>query len=134
MSNHSYSKLFYHLVWSTQDRSPLIIKEFRRDLFDYIGKMILKKDLHPIAIGGVEDHVHILLQKKPKFLISEVVCYLKANPSRFMRVKFNPDFAWQGGYSAFTVDRFSLEKIKNYILKQEEHHKKKSLDFELRSF
>ena len=110
--NNTYSCLFYHIVWSTKNRVPSIRFEFNERLFSYIAKLILNKGLHPIAVGGFVDHIHILVQSIPKYSISDIVCYLKSNSSKFIREKLNPDFAWQSGYSVFTVDVKSLSRIK----------------------
>jgi len=131
MSNHSYTSMFYHLVWSTKDREFYIKPEFKKSLYSYIGKVISDNGWHLLAIGGISDHIHILLQKNPKDSISETVCRIKANSSRFMRKNFITEFAWQGGYSAFTVDIKSLGRIKNYILNQEKHHSNMTFGDEL---
>ena len=128
--NNTYSSLFYHIVWSTKDRVPSIDFEIKEKLFSYISKLILNKELHPVAVGGFVDHVHILIQATPKHSISEIVCYLKSNSSRFMRVKFNPKFTWQGGYSVFTVDVKTTSRVKNYIKRQEQHHTNRSFEKE----
>ncbi len=130
MNSNVYSKLIYHLVWSTKNREPFIKKEFRKQLYAFIGDQAKRRNWHLLAIGGISDHLHLLIQKDPKFAIWEVVCKIKSNSSRFMRKNFSENFAWQEGYSVFTIDRFSVARIKKYILKQEEHHKQKEFSFE----
>lgn len=129
MNSNVYSKLIYHLVWSTKNREPLIKKDFRKQLYIFIGGLALRRNWHLIAIGGISDHVHLLIQKDLKGALWEVVCKIKSNSSRFIKDNFSANFSWQEGYSAFTVDRLSVSKIKNYILKQEIHHKQKELSF-----
>ncbi|MCK4651027.1 IS200/IS605 family transposase [Candidatus Babeliales bacterium] len=122
MSNHTYSSMFYHIIWSTKNRKPYIKCEFKSKLYDFIGKIIVTKEWIPLAINGTSDHIHVLFQLFPNYKVSDVVCCIKANSSRFMRDNFISEFLWQGGYSVFTVDKKLLPKIKNYIAKQEQHH------------
>ena len=130
MANHCFSSMFYHLVWSTQYREPNIKSESKDKLHYYIKEIISRKEWHPVAVGGIDDHVHILIQKAPKYTISDVVCCIKSNSSRFMSENFVKDFAWQHGYSVFTVDQRSIDRVKGYILNQELHHKKMSFEEE----
>ena len=132
MTNHSYSKIYYHLIWSTQDRKPYIEQRFRKRLYAYIGRIVLHKGWVLLAIGGIDDHIHILIQTTSRDYIPDIVCKIKSNSSRFVRKYFLSEFCWQEGYSVFTVDMVSLERIKNYILKQEQHHSKISFDEELK--
>ena len=123
INNHAYIKLYYHLVWSTKNRTLIIKDEFKNDLYNYIGKIIVAKGFHLIAIGGVQDHIHLLIQTSPTKNISDIVCKIKSNSSRFVKENFLSSFAWQEGYAAFTIDETSILRIKNYIENQEEHHK-----------
>ena len=122
MDNHSFSSMFYHLVWTTKNREPYIQKEFKEKLYKYIGMIILRKDWHLLAVGGVQDHIHILLQKNIKTHVSQVVSCIKSNSSKFIKENFNEEFAWQNGYGVFTVDVTSIKRLKKYILNQEKHH------------
>ena len=132
MSNHAYARLFYHFVWSTKNCKSFIKKEYQDSLHKFIGKTLTKKEWYPIAIGGIEDHMHILVQANLKEHIADIVASVKASSSRFMRKNFDADFAWQGGYGVFSVDSKMLDVISNYILKQEQHHKTKNVKSEFR--
>ena len=122
-SHHVYASMFYHLVWSTKSRQPIIKLSFKKSLYKHLGKIIGLKSWHLLAVGGTENHIHLLIQKNCCFTISDVVRYLKSNSSKFVRDNFDNNFAWQSGYGVFTVDLASLPRIKNYILNQEKHHK-----------
>ena len=124
MTNHSYSTLYYHLVWATQNRNQFIKKKFQKELYDCIGKIALRKGLHLIAVGGVGDHIHLLIQATAKDFLPKIVSSIKSNSSRYVRENFLLEFSWQVGYSVFTVDVRSLPNIKKYILNQEIHHAK----------
>jgi putative transposase len=122
----SYTNLIYHLVYSTKDRQPLIKNDLQLRLYDYIGGMIRKRDGICLAIGGMNDHVHILAKLKPDKALSEVLRDLKANSTGWMHDIFPEmkDFTWQRGYRAFTVSSSQVEKVREYILNQEKHHQK----------
>lgn len=121
--NHVYAKLYYHIIWKTKNLDPLILPKFKDNLYKYIAQIIKNKGWHLMAIGGTQNHVHILVQINPKDTIPDVVCKIKSNSSRFIKETFMMEFVWQKGYGVFTVDRRSIKLITNYILKQEEHHR-----------
>ncbi len=79
-----------------------------------------------IAIGGVEDHVHLLVGFPPTLAVSELVKKVKGSSSRLANSKDDRFFKWQGGYGAFTVSRRSLDQVADYIRNQEMHHREKS--------
>ncbi len=122
----SYTNLIYHIVFSTKMRQPIIKNDVRPRLYDYIGGTIHKQGGISLAIGGMEDHVHILAKLKPNKAVSDILRDLKANASGWMHDVF-PEvegFSWQKGYGAFTVSASQIETIKHYILNQAEHHRK----------
>ena len=122
----SYTNLIYHIVYSTKERQALITNDLQPRLYEYIGGMIRKRGGICLAIGGMSDHVHILAKLKPDKSVSDVLRDLKANSTGWMHDVFPEmkDFTWQRGYGAFTVSSSQVEKIREYILNQEEHHKK----------
>lgn len=122
----SYTNLIYHIVYSTKERQPLITNDLKPRLYDYIGGMIRKRGGICLAIGGMNDHVHILAKLKPDKALSEVLRDLKANSTGWMHDVFPEmsDFTWQRGYGAFTVSSSQIEKVREYVLNQEKHHKK----------
>jgi putative transposase len=122
----AYTNLIYHIVYSTKERQPLIKHNLQPRLYEYIGGMIRKRGGICLAIGGMSDHVHILTKLKPDKALSDVLRDLKANSTGWMHDVFPDmkDFTWQRGYGAFTVSSSQVEKVREYILNQEEHHKK----------
>ena len=130
--SHTYSSLFFHVVWSTKNRTTAIEKSFQEQLYRYICGIVKRKEGRLLSIGGTSDHIHLLINVSPKYTISDVVCSIKSNSSRF--IKQNSDclskFAWQEGYGAFSVSVSALEKVSQYICNQESHHKKYSFEQE----
>ena len=124
----SYTNLLYHLVFSTRDRRPLITPERRTRLYEYVGGAIRDEGGISLAIGGIEDHIHLLAKLRPDKALSDLMRTLKANSSGWMHDVFPDakDFSWQNGYGAFSVSASQVQVVSNYIANQEEHHKKRS--------
>jgi len=122
---HTYASIFFHLIWSTKDRFAMIQPSLRKRLYTYIGGIIKNESCDLLSCGGTQDHVHLLIQISPKISISDLTRCIKANSSRFVNQNF-PEikFAWQEGYGAFSVSVSKLETVRNYIARQDEHHKK----------
>jgi REP element-mobilizing transposase RayT len=128
-----YAALFTHLVFSTKHREPLLSPELRPRLFEYIGGICRNIECVLIAAGGVEDHVHLLVQRHPTKSESEILRIVKANSSRWLK-QFAPAFAWQKGGGAFSVGVNHLDSVRAYLAKQEEHHKSTSFQDEFLRF
>jgi putative transposase len=131
----TYTQLRYHIVFATKYRMPLIGAELREDLYDYLGGTLRGYGGVPLAIGGMPDHVHLLAGWGTTLSVAEVLKKLKGGSSHWINQR--PDapvegFAWQEGYSAFTVSASQIEAVRRYILRQEEHHKKVTFEDELR--
>jgi putative transposase len=122
-----------HIIFSTNERRPLIRAEFRDDLFAYLGGIIREMGT-ALIINGANDHVHILVRVRPIHAAAEVARIVKTNSSRWVREKFNPEFAWQTGYGVFSVSESNAAVVTKYIAEQEEHHKKHSFQEEYVAF
>jgi REP element-mobilizing transposase RayT len=120
----SYTQLYLHLVWATWDRMPLVTPELRDAVYGCILEQVKKLRCEPIAIGGMEDHVHLLLRLHPTARISEVVQHAKGASSHLVTQELDPGgfFKWQGHYGAFTLSKQQVPHVRDYILRQEEHH------------
>jgi REP element-mobilizing transposase RayT len=93
-------------------------------MWKYLAGIAKNYGMKALAIGGMPDHVHILLSFTPEISVSKVVNVLKSNSSKWMRVQ-SRQFAWQEGYAAFSVSTSGLSKVIDYINRQPEHHKKR---------
>ena len=124
----TYTNLLYHIVFSTRERRPLITKEKQPRLYEYVGGIIRGLGGISLAIGGIEDHLHLLAKLRPDKALSSVLRDLKANSSGWMHDVFPEvrDFSWQNGYGAFTVSASQVPHVEKYILNQESHHRKRS--------
>ncbi len=130
---HSYTQLLYHIVYSTKNRHAWLTQPIRDRLYPYLGGGIRDEGGTALAIGGVADHVHILARLRQDKAISAVIGAIKANSSGWIHREFADlaEFAWQDGYAAFTVSKSQVERLRRYIARQEEHHRKRSFQEEL---
>ena len=125
--SRSYVLNYVHCVFSTKARAQLI-----RDpepLWAYLRGIARNRGFEIVAVGGTDNHVHVLLSLPAGMHLVDIVRDLKANSSRFMKDKVKL-FAWQDGYAAISVSPSQLETVKQYIARQEEHHRRRTFDDE----
>jgi REP element-mobilizing transposase RayT len=120
--------MYIQIVFAVKRRQNLIQKKWKDELHKYICGIVNGKGQKVYAIGGVEDHIHILVSIKPNIAISDLVRDIKANSSKwineneFVRGKFQ----WQEGFGAFSYAQSQLDNVIAYINNQEQHHQKKT--------
>ena len=121
----SLSAVYIHLVFSTKDRRPLLRDKPTRDaLHSYLGGVSKQIDCAPIQIGGVEDHVHLLVSLKTTDAPAELVRELKKATSVWAAERHEPLFAWQEGDSILSVSWTHVPVVRRYIANQDSHHRK----------
>ncbi len=125
--SRSYVLNYVHCVFATKGRTQLIRN--RQQLWAYMRGIARTSNFDILAVGGTDNHVHLLLSLPPGRNLVDIIRDLKANSSRFMK-KDVPGFAWQDGYSALSVSPSQIEVVKNYIAQQQEHHRKRTFDDE----
>ena len=131
----TFSCLHVHVIFATKERFPLIKKAWMDRLHAFLGSVMVEREVVPVAIGGVADHVHVRLRIKPVHSLADIVRDLKAVSSKWIRdERLEPAFAWQEGYGAFSVSPTNLEAVVRYIGNQEEHHRTRSSEEEFRDF
>ena len=122
-----------HIIFSTEARKTLITADAKDALWRYIMGIGKNLDFPILAVGGMPDHVHLLVAIPPNRTISETIQKLKANSSRWMKSRV-PGFAWQRGYAAFSVSTSSVDATVEYIRNQERHHARRDFKRELLDF
>ena len=127
----THTSLHYHLVFATKNREALLAPEWRNELHCYLGGIVKGLDAHPQGIGGIADHVHLLVSLKPTICLSDFMRELKKSSSSWIRETKCPHFQWQEGYAAFTVSASAREAVRVYIANQAEHHRVKTFREEL---
>ena len=136
MSGPKKIYLFVHVIWMVRDRKKLLGKPIRRVLFANMQKRGEEKGIRIIAINGAEDHVHGLLQLHPAQNLLQVVNVIKAESSQWLNENklLQQEFEWGEEYAAYSVSPSAVIQVGDYIDKQEEYHKTKSLEKELEVF
>jgi len=129
----TYSQLLLHIVFATKSRQPFISDDVADRLYPYIGGLIRAERGMLYAIGGVEDHIHLYLRWRTDDSIASLMRTVKSRSSRWMHETFPSlrEFAWQEGYSAFTVSKSQEDAVKQYIAGQQEHHAREDFKTEL---
>ncbi len=131
----SLSAVHVHIIFSTKGRRPFLgDREKRTELHKYLGGISKRLDCPPLAIGGVADHVHLLVRLGRSVSQAELVKELKRASNLWLKeqsLEF-AGFEWQGGYAAFSVSASNLEQVKAYIGNQENHHQAMTFEDELR--
>ncbi|HEV2884195.1 MAG TPA: IS200/IS605 family transposase [Pyrinomonadaceae bacterium] len=128
----TFFSLHYHIVFSTKDRVPFIRTEWRSRVHSYLGGIIRGMNGVAEIVGGVADHVHLLVSLRPVHCIADVMRDMKKDSSTWVKENFDNRFSWQEGYAAFTVSPSATNSVRNYIANQEEHHKRRSFVDELK--
>lgn len=127
----THLSLHVHVVFGTKHQRPFMATEWRPRLHAYLGGAAKTLDVVPEAIGGVADHVHLLLGLKATHCLSNLMRDLKRVSSAWVHETIGEhDFQWQDGYGAFTVSVSMLESVCHYTANQEEHHRKKTFQEE----
>ncbi len=129
----TYSQLLLHIVFSTKRRQPYLTPDVADRLYSYIGGIVRAEKGVLYEINGIEDHVHLYLRWRTDESISNLLRTVKARSSKWIHDTFPnlSTFAWQEGYSAFTVSKSQEPAVKNYIASQHEHHRQEDFRTEL---
>jgi REP element-mobilizing transposase RayT len=125
---NTYSQIYIQVVFAVLGRHSLIGREWKDELYKYITGIVKNNNQKLLAINGVSNHIHILLNIKPNIALSDLVRDIKANSSRFVNEKgfVRGKFSWQEGFGAFSYSISQLDDVIQYIQNQEEHHKETS--------
>ena len=120
----TYWRLFYHFVWGTKNREPLIAPEWEDPLHNAIAAKAAELAAFVHAIGGVEDHVHLVVSVPPKIALSTFMAQVNGNSSHFANHTLSADayFAWQAGYGVVSFGGKTLDAMVRYAKNQREHH------------
>ncbi len=133
---NTYTALNYHLIFSTKNREPWIRQDIEQRAWEYLGGIARKNGMTALCVGGIEDHIHILVRMPPVLSVSKALQLLKGASSHWIHEAF-PElsgFAWQDGYGAFTVSQSALAETMKYIQNQRQHHQSRSFKEEYLAF
>jgi len=133
---NTYTSLHYHVIFSTKNRQPFLAEAIRDRVFAYLGGIARENGMNALEVGGVADHVHLLVSIPASLVVSKALRLIKGGSSHWLKETFPnmAKFAWQDGYAAFTVSRSQLDDVQVYIRSQAEHHRTKMFVEEYRAF
>jgi putative transposase len=131
----TYVSLHYHIVFSTKHRAACIGPAWRSELHQYLGGTVRGLGAFPEVVGGVGDHVHLLVSLTATHCLAEFMRELKKGSTAWVREQgHSTGFLWQEGYAAISVSPPSRRQVIRYIERQEEHHRYKTFKEELIAF
>lgn len=120
----SYWKLYYHFIWTTKERLPLVLPSLEGELYRVIAAKVIEMEGVVHALGGIADHIHLAVSVPPKVSLSEFIGDVKGNTSHYVNHVIKPGFAfyWQTEYGVLSFGEKNLPAIVRYIHRQKEHH------------
>jgi REP element-mobilizing transposase RayT len=120
----SFWRVYYHLVWATHERRPLIDAAIEQLLFPYMEKKAAEFQTIVFAINGIENHVHLVVSIPPRYAVAEVVKSMKGAGSHYINQSgLTDDFHWQRGYGVFSLRERQRPDAEAYVRAQKEHHR-----------
>lgn len=131
-----FTKIWIHLIWSTKNRAKLIDRELKQKLLHHIKENAKLKDIYIDTLNCVQDHIHLLISLGREQSISKIVMLIKGESSNWInKNKFSyGKFEWQDEYIAVSISESQVDKVREYIKNQEEHHRFKPFDEEYNLF
>jgi len=134
--SQSHACLHVHFVFSTKNREPWLTPDLCPQLYPFIGGIIRGRKSVLVEVGGVADHIHLLVSLARDISVAETVRDVKSVSSQWVHQEFpgRQAFAWQAGYGAFAVSKSNVEAVRAYIRDQAEHHKTRTFQDEFRDF
>jgi putative transposase len=125
---NTYTQIYLQFVFAVQDRASLIQVNWKDELFKYITGIVQNNKHKIIAINGMPNHMHVFVGYKPHQLISELLQDIKGSSSGWInnRNLLKGKFKWQEGYGAFSYSHSHIDNVAQYIINQEQHHKKRT--------
>lgn len=128
----SLGKVLVHIVFSTKHRAPMLSAVVRGKVHTYLAGVVNGVDCRAVGIGGTSDHVHALVSLGRTRSVAQLVHAMKGGSSRWMGRAGHEAFAWQAGYAAFSIGESQAARVARYIARQEEHHRRRTFQDELR--
>ena len=125
---NTYTQFNMHIVFSVKNRENFLSEKIRLELFRYIAGIINNKNHYSLAVNGHKDHVHLFFEYNPSFSVSDLIRDIKSGSSKWLNEQHvvPGKFSWQEGYGGFSYSKSQRDVVINYIMNQEEHHKKKT--------
>ena len=125
--------LYLHLIWATWDRTPWLTSNVENQIYRIIGSQVYSLGCKVLIINGMPDHIHLVVNFPTTITVANLVKKAKGVSSRFInqQLLLDEQFKWQVGYGAFTISRWDLYRIINYVKNQKKHHASGDLEVDL---
>jgi len=125
---NTYTQLNMHVVFSVKGKENILPAKIRSEIFKYISGILRNLEQYSLAVNGYKDHVHLFFEMQPTKSLSDIIRIVKTNSSKWINKNrfVAGKFSWQEGYGGFSYSRSQRNNVIQYIMKQEEHHKKKT--------
>ncbi|MHB8973880.1 MAG: IS200/IS605 family transposase [Pirellulaceae bacterium] len=132
---NTFTSLHYHIAFSTKRRERWLTPDIEDRIWEYLGGIAKQNGMQPHRVGGIEDHVHLVVALPPTLSVSKGVQLLKGGASKWIHETFPKmsGFAWQDGYGAFSVSKSILPEVIQYVATQREHHRHRTFQEEFLS-
>ena len=120
-----YWRLFYHMIWGTKNREPLISFEFEDALHNVMAAKIKELGAFVYAVGGIDDHVHVVASVPPRLALSDFIGQVKGNSAHFVNHELSSlkyHFKWQAEYGVVSFGGKQLDLVVKYVKNQRQHH------------
>jgi putative transposase len=133
---NTFTCLHYHIIFSTKNREPWIKPEIQDRIWSFMAGIAQKNKMKTLQIGGMPDHVHLVIGLPTTVSLSDALHLMKGGSSKWIKDEFSGlrGFAWQDGYAAFTVSQSNLREVVAYVKNQSEHHRVKTFQEEYLAF
>lgn len=130
----TFTQIYYHIVFSTKYRHKTLTCAGREAVYKYIWGILKNKRCHLYRIGGTDDHLHLFTSIHPTLTLADLIKDLKVASTMWIKdQQILPSFqAWQVGYGGFTHSHAEKQKLINYVRNQDEHHRRRTFEEELR--
>ena len=124
-----FTQLYLHCIWATWDRLPLLTPQLEQPVYAAILAKCRELKCEPLTIGGIQDHVHLLVRLQTTVTVADLLKETKGASSHLVTHVIRPGefFKWQGAYGAFTLRKEDVPVVKSYIERQKEHHAQNDL-------
>jgi putative transposase len=124
----TYNNIRLHVVFSTKNREPWIQPLLQERLYPFIGGIVREQSGKLMEIGGIPDHLHLLIGWRTDESISTLLRHIKSRSSAWVHETYPnmPYFRWQEGYGVFSVSHSQVQTVSKYIQNQADHHQVKT--------
>ena len=122
----TFSQIYIQIVFAVKGKQNFLLPSFEEEVYKYMSGIIKGKEQKPLAINGMQDHIHILIGLKPVMRISDIIRDIKNNSTNFINNKnwLKQKFFWQEGYGAFSYSQSNFGNVIDYIKNQKKHHER----------